>query len=323
MLWVWLTRVVFRALDAYRSRKRIGIISRIISRRDVRHGTDEWAITHTRTSSSWYVVFHAFACPVGGGIAIDARLSHTVGLQGQTDDQCWAWARRHTFHSWREHYKMNSQMMDVRIDNYLQQLENVGHHLGHDLRRHDHWNLGQEQREEEEEEEEDGEEEEQERGLERQGSERPQQVRPAAAERHPERAARDYLARYGQDLVTFDEEEGDGIQEDVAIQEPQRVKRHRVHPDAHRQCDIREAQAKRARVSDASTNERRASGVEASHSEGSPTHEEGTGQEESEEVEGSDLFGDRTYEHEPCFDFDDEYAFVPYNCWFSELMDSF
>lgn len=211
---------------------------------------------------------------------------------------------------------MHAGTMDVRIDHYVQRLKGVGHHYGHDPRRHDHQNLRQEEEEEDEDEDEDdNDEEEQGRGRERQDHERREQVRPAVAERRPGQAARNFLSRHERDPVAFDEEEGDGIQEEVVIQEPQRVKRHHVRPDAHRQRDFRGTQTKRARVSEASTNEGQVSGIEAGRGEASPAREEGTDEEESEEIEGSDLFGDRTYEEASRFDFDhdQEYGFVPYN----------
>lgn len=265
-------RVFVLALaHAYRLRKKIGIISRITFRRDVRHGTDAWVTVHTRTSSGWYVVSR-----VDGGVV------HMWFLQGQTDDPVWAWARRHTFHSWREHYKNYSQLMDARIDYYLGRYKNVGHHLGHDPRRHNHRELRQEEEEEEEEDDEE------QQGLERQDRERREQVLPGAA---AARRARDHLARHEQDLETFDEEDGGGVeQEEVAIREVQRVKRHGKHPR-----DVQQTQTKRARVSERSSNKGRASGVEASRSENRPVRESNSETEESQEIEGSDLFGDREF----------------------------
>ena len=195
---------------------------------------------------------------------------------------------------------MNATKMDARIDFYLARLKGVGHHLGQDPRRHDHRALRQE---EEEDDDSDEEEEEEWQGLERQESERREQVRPAVA---GARRARDYLARHERELVALDEDEGGGAhqqqedEEQVASQEPQRVKRH-----AQRQRDVQETQGKRARVSGASSKERRTSGVEAGRGESSPPREKDSAGEESQEIEGSDLFGDRTYGDESRFEFDD------------------
>ncbi|KAI9570801.1 hypothetical protein HD554DRAFT_2312629 [Boletus coccyginus] len=206
---------------------------------------------------------------------------------GQTNDPSWAWASRHTFHSWREHYKRYSEIMDGRIEYYMGRLKNVGHHFGHDPRRHNHRELRQEEEEDDEEEEEEDDEERQ--GLERQGRERREQVLPGAA---AERRARDYLARHEQDLETFDEEGGGDVeQEEFAIQEAQRVRRHGQHPR-----DVQQTQAKRARVSERSSNGGRASGVEASRGESRRVRESDGGTEESQEIEGSDLFGDREFD---------------------------
>lgn len=210
--------------------------------------------------------------------------------------------------------------MDARIDFYLQRLKGIGHHFGHDPRTHGHRDLRRELREEEEEDE--GVEEEQQQRRGRQDRERRSQVRPLiAAQRRPGQAARDYLASHEQDLVAFDEEEGlDGAQEGEEEEIPEsqrRHKRHRADLDAQRQRGIRETQAKRARVLD------RASGVEAGRGGASPAREEDTDAEDSEEIEGSDLFGDRTYDDdEPGFDFNaQEYVFISFKYTrFDELM---
>lgn len=183
---------------------------------------------------------------------------------------------------------MNRDKMNLLVDNYLRALKDVGHHLGHDPRRHDHRNLRQEEEEDGSGEEEQGE---QLRRVERRVPERREreQVRPGLA---AERRARNHPARHEQDFVPIDDEEDEGIQEEqeIIIQEPQRAKRHRVHPDAHRRHDIRETPAKRARAGEASTNKRRTSGVEAGRGERVEAREKG-----GDESEGSDLFGDRTY----------------------------
>ena len=158
--------------------------------------------------------------------------------------------------------------MDPLIDRYVQRLKNVGHHFGCDPRSHDFRNLQRQLAEEDEEEEEEEEEEEPWEGVGR----REQQDRPAPAPRLRDQPARDYLVRHEE--------------EEVVIIEPQRVARRRVPPDARRQHDAPMTQAKRARVS---TDERQAS-------DGEPTGEN-TETQESEEVEGSDLFGDREYEN--------------------------
>ena len=198
--------------------------------------------------------------------------------------------------------------MDARIDHYLQRLKGIGHHFGHDPRSHDRRNLRRELAEEEEEDEDEDEDEDEEQW---QGIER-QQVHPAgAAPRRPLQAARDYLARHEQDLVAFDDEESDDEtqeeeEEEVASQEPQHVKRNRVRPDAHRRRDFQETQAKKARVSEVLSNERRTSGVDAGRGESSSAREKDTDVEESLEIEGSDLFGDRAFEDGSRFDFDDQ-----------------
>ena len=176
-------------------------------------------------------------------------------------------------------------MMDPRIEYYMAQLKNVGHHHGQDPRRHEE--------EEEEEEEEEGQEEEEEQRQERERREhgRRERGRPAVV---IERPAGAHLARRQQELVPFDDEEGDGMQDEDEddIQEPQRVKRH-----AQRRRDVQGTHAKRARVSDAS--------VKADRAESSPPREQDSENEESQSIEGSDLFGDRAYEDKIRFDIAD------------------
>lgn len=193
--------------------------------------------------------------------------------------------------------------MDVRIDHYIQRLEGIGHHFGHDPRSHDHRNLRQEEEEEEEEEEEW-------RGIGRQ-EERVRSV--GAVPRQPEQGARRHLARRAQNLVINDDAEGDTQEEEeeIVVSEPRHVKRHR---HTHRQHDSRETHVKKARVSDASSIEGWTSGVETGRGESSPVREGDADMEESQELEGSDLFGDRAYQDEARFDFDDQqYVVVSYS----------
>ncbi|KAI9456720.1 hypothetical protein HD554DRAFT_1991361, partial [Boletus coccyginus] len=73
----------------------------------------------------------------------DGRMGNNAykELERLTDDVAYAWARRHTWNSWREHYKTRPHVMDPLIERYVQQLKTTGHHFGHDPRRHDHRNL--------------------------------------------------------------------------------------------------------------------------------------------------------------------------------------
>ena len=207
---------------------------------------------------------------------------------------------------------MHPEMMDPRIDHYLQQLKGIGHHFGYDPRSHDYRKRRQQLAGEEEEEESEEEEQEQ-----RHGRERREEPGPAVAPpRRRDQVARDYLVRHEKELVTMEDEEGDvDMQEEeveVAVQEPQGAKR-RVQPDGHRPHDSSTTQAKRARVSDALSSEEGSSGVEADQGESGSARED-TVMEESQEIEGSDLFGDRAYQDEAHFDFDDqEYVFVSHS----------
>lgn len=71
------------------------------------------------------------------------------------------WAKRHTWHSWRERYKTNRVRLDPMIAKYAAQLKNVAHGFGHDPRSRCYSHGGRAQREEEEEEEESDQEQEQ------------------------------------------------------------------------------------------------------------------------------------------------------------------
>lgn len=68
----------------------------------------------------------------------------------------YTWARRHTWHSWRERYKTRPQNFDARIAAYAAQLKKVSHGFGHDPRSHRYRNgmlvRGAQRMEEEEEE---------------------------------------------------------------------------------------------------------------------------------------------------------------------------
>ncbi|KAG9318019.1 hypothetical protein JVU11DRAFT_82 [Chiua virens] len=206
---------------------------------------------------------------------------------GRGDDPAWAWVRRHTWHSWREHYKINPALMDARIEEHMKELEGVGHHMGHDLRRHRQEEDEEDEEEEDEEEETEGEEEERQRQRQRmQRRHRREQGRPiAAARRGRYQVAREYLARHEPDLVPLGKE--------VEEEEPQHV-----HRDAHRRSDSQNVQKKRARVSKTPSDEERASGDEAGSAESTPLREEDGDREESPELVGNDLFGDQELEEQ-------------------------
>ncbi|KAF8437512.1 hypothetical protein L210DRAFT_3545855 [Boletus edulis BED1] len=90
-------------------------------------------------------------------------------------------------------------------------------------------------------------------------------------------------------------------EEEAAIQDLQRHKRH-----AQYRRDVQ--QAKRPRVSEALSDDRPASSVEAGPSESSPVAKKESDREESQEIEGSDLFGDRTYDDDLRFEPDDSHG---------------
>ncbi|KAF9239092.1 hypothetical protein BU15DRAFT_24072, partial [Melanogaster broomeanus] len=68
--------------------------------------------------------------------ATGGRLGNNVylGLMDLANKPDYKWARRHTFHSWRERYKKHAKRLDQMIDEYAQRLRNIGHHLGQDPR---------------------------------------------------------------------------------------------------------------------------------------------------------------------------------------------
>ncbi|KIJ06629.1 hypothetical protein PAXINDRAFT_158676, partial [Paxillus involutus ATCC 200175] len=112
-----------------------------------------------------------------------------------SDEPDFAWARRHTAHSWRERYKKNQPRLDPLIDDHAEQQKDVGHHFGHDARSRRHRLLWY-YKEEEEDEEGEGEEQEH-QGRKRQREEEEGPTRGGVA-------ARDYLARNEQILLAFE-----------------------------------------------------------------------------------------------------------------------
>ncbi|KIJ06828.1 hypothetical protein PAXINDRAFT_140413, partial [Paxillus involutus ATCC 200175] len=91
----------------------------------------------------------------GGRVGIKAYKD----LMDLSDEPDFAWARRHTAHSWRERYKKNQPRLDPLIDDHAEQQKDVGHHFGHDARSRRHRLLWY-YKEEEEDEEGEGEEQE-------------------------------------------------------------------------------------------------------------------------------------------------------------------
>jgi hypothetical protein len=48
----------------------------------------------------------------------------------------YTWAKRHTWHSWRERYKTHTPYFDPKIAEYAAELKDVSHGFGHDPRSH-------------------------------------------------------------------------------------------------------------------------------------------------------------------------------------------
>ncbi|KAH7890127.1 hypothetical protein F5I97DRAFT_1850356 [Phlebopus sp. FC_14] len=225
-----------------------------------------------------YYLATIFPDPSTGGRLGNVHYKNLMDLSCYPD---FHWARRHTWHSWRERYKMQRTRLDPMIEKYVQQLKHIGHTFGHDPRSRQYERFHQVEEDEEDEEEEEGDGQQQE-------DEQLNKGWPPAEERDVNDAARNYLAEHEHNLIAFDDHNDPRGNEGV-VQQPR--KRQRMQSGTPRGSSVQESPAKRARVGAAASpldQGRRESAVE----QGRPQSGRSSPDMGFKDTHPDDLFGD-------------------------------